>query len=249
MKFSGVTTGRKHSKCVARRMPCSRAKLVLKAAIGSTLFIGSIASCIAQQAIVASPPVPKTHWQGPGGRHEFGLWWGYSGLSGDIWGAAHSATYMPIGIRYSYEFARHNQLWSLRYSPEITPYARISWLQPDILTNVVTKDSPRLRTSGSGASPVGFRVNLHPLSTIQPFLSTDAGFVYFRERVLSPQGSQWMYTIDFGTGVNIYQHRSQAIIIGYRYQHLSNANISFHNPGTDANTFYFGVSRFRNKGE
>jgi hypothetical protein len=156
---------------------------------------------------------------------------------------------MPIGIRYSYEFARHNQLWALRYSPEITPYARISWLQPDAVTNVVTKNSPRVHTSGVGASPVGFRVNFLPLAPMQPFFSTNGGFIYFRDRVLSPQGSQFMYTIDFGAGLNIYQRRNRAITVGYRYQHLSNANISMHNPGTDANTFYFGVSRFLNKGE
>jgi len=56
-------------------------------------------------------------------------------------------------------------------------------------------------------------------------------------------------TIDFGAGFNIFHHQNQAITIGYRYQHLSNANISLHNPGTDANTFYVGVSRFRTRGD
>jgi hypothetical protein len=218
-------------------------------AAAAVLLVAS-GSLFAQQTVVSTPAArTAAHWQGPGGRHEVGLWWGYSGISGDIWGAAHSVTYMPAGIRYSYEFARHNQSWSLRYSPEITPYARISWLQPDIATNTVTDDSPRLHTSGAGASPVGFRLNFRPMAPVQPFLSTNAGFIYFRDRVLSAQGSQFMYTIDFGAGVNIYQRRNQAITIGYRYQHLSNANISIHNPGTDANTLYFGVSRFLNKGE
>jgi opacity protein-like surface antigen len=54
-----------------------------------------------------------------------------------------------------------------------------------------------------------------------------------------------MFTIDFGGGVNIFLRQRQALTLGYRYQHLSNANISAHNPGTDANTFYVGVSRFR----
>src|SRR5690242_14658143 len=65
----------------------------------------------AQQAMITRPPAHSTAWQGPGGRHEFGLWWGYSGISGDIWGAAHNVTYMPVGLRYSYEFYRHNQAW------------------------------------------------------------------------------------------------------------------------------------------
>ena len=83
---------------------------------------------------------------------------------------------------------------------------------------------------------------------MQPFLSTNGGFVYFDQRVLSPQGSQWMYTIDFGCGLHFFRKARQDWTLGYRYQHLSNANISEHNPGTDANTFYIAVSRFRSKG-
>jgi hypothetical protein len=37
--------------------------------------------------------------------------------------------------------------------------------------------------------------------------------------------------MNFGTGINIFRKARQAVTIGYRYQHLSNANISQHNPG------------------
>jgi hypothetical protein len=106
----------------------------------------------------------------------------------------------------------------------------------------------RKRTYGSGLSPVGFQSDFFPSKRVQPFLSTDGGFIYFMDRDLTPQGSQFMYTVDFGTGINIFRKERQAVSIGYRYQHLSNANISQHNPGMDANTFYVSVSRFRTKG-
>jgi hypothetical protein len=54
--------------------------------------------------------------------------------------------------------------------------------------------------------------------------------------------------VDFGTGINIFRKAREAVTIRYRYQQLSNANISGHNPGMDANTFYVAVSRFRTKG-
>lgn len=242
MNFTSATPLSGRSKCAAPLRGLSRGMAAFLLVIPSAL--------VAQQAVVSShAPARDSPWQGPGGRHEITFLVGYSGFSGDIWGAAHSVSYMPVGIQYSYEFLRHNESWSVRYSPEITPYARISWRQPDLVTNVVTANSPRLHSSGSGASPVGFRLSLHPMAAVQPFLSTNGGFIYFRDRVLSAQGSQFMYTIDFGAGLKIYQRRNQALTIGYRYQHLSNANISIHNPGTDANTFYFGISRFLNKGE
>lgn len=195
-----------------------------------------------------APVAAPADWQGPGGRHEFGAWWGFSVMSGHIWGYAGDVKYMPIDLRYSYEFYRHHQTWTMRYSPEMTALAMLDW--PTINTTPTgTVYNQRKRVYGSGLSPVGFQADFLPLHRVQPFLSTNGGFIYFDDRVLSPQGSQFMYTIDFGTGVNIFHHKNQAITIGYRYQHLSNANISLHNPGTDANTFYVGVSRFKTKGD
>ena len=146
-------------------------------------------------------------------------------MSGHIWGFAGDVKYMPIDLRYSYEFYRHHQSWTMRYSPEMTALAMLDWPTPSP-TPPGTMYNQRKRVYGSGVSPVGFQWDFLPLHRVQPFFSGDGGFIYFDDRVLSPQGSQFMYTIDYGTGVNIFHHKNQAITIGYRYQHLSNANIS-----------------------
>jgi len=136
----------------------------------------------------------------------------------------------------------------LRYSPEMTALAMIDWATPTPAPagNLYNQ---RKRVYGGGLSPVGIQWGFLPLRRVQPFFSTNGGFIYFTDRVLNPQGSKFMYIIDYGAGLNIFHHRNQAITIGYRYQHLSNANISHHNPGTDANTFYVGISRFHTKGD
>jgi len=175
--------------------------------------------------------------------HEFGAWWGLSLMSGHLWGEAKDTKYMPIDVRYSYEF-EHWEHTTLRYSPEITVLAMIDEPVP----GATDRFSLRKRTYGSGLSPVGFQWDFFPSKRVQPFFSADGGFIYFMDKVLSPQGSQFMYTMDFGTGINIFRKERQAVSIGYRYQHLSNNNISEHNPGMDANTFYVSVSRFRTKG-
>lgn len=179
----------------------------------------------------------------PGGKHEFGAWWGLSLISGHIWGYAGDVKYMPIDVRYSYQLWLHDK-WAFRYSPEVTALAMIDWPTPQN-KSVYEK---RTRAYGSGVSPVGFQWDFYPRSRVQPFFSGDGGFLYFDQRVLSPEGSKFMYTVDYGAGINIFRKKRQAVTIGYRYQHLSNADISHHNPGTDANTFYVGVSRFRTKG-
>jgi hypothetical protein len=190
------------------------------------------------QAREALPVFPR-----PGGVHEFGAWWGLSLISGHVFGAAKDVKYMPVDVRYSYELKRWEH-WTLRYSPEVTALAMLDEPAP----NGPDRYTQRKRTYGSGLSPVGFQTDFFPTRRVQPFLSTDGGAIYFMDRVLSPQGSRFMYTIDFGAGVNVFRKARQAVSIGYRYQHLSNANISLHNPGMDANTFYVSVSRFKTKG-
>ena len=73
---------------------------------------------------------------------------------------------------------------------------------------------------GAGFTPEGFQVDYLPRSKVQPFLSNNGGFIYYADRVLSPQGSQWMYTIDFGAGINIFVRAHDAVTFGYRDQHL-----------------------------
>jgi len=198
-------------------------------------------------AVVRSPSATRYEpvWPYPGGVHEFGAWWGLSLISGHIWGYAGDIKYMPIDVRYTYLISPH-RIWTLRYAPEVTALALLD--QPVAGANPTNVENLRSRTYGSGVSPVGFESDFLPAKRVQPFFSTNGGFLYFEQRVLSPEGSQWMYTIDFGTGIHVFRKARQDWTLGYRYQHLSNANISEHNPGTDANTFYIAVSRFRSKG-
>ena len=185
----------------------------------------------------------------PGGVHEFGAWWGLSLISGHVWGYAGDIKYMPIDVRYTYLFTSH-RYWTMRYAPELTALAMLDQPTPGAENFPPQQYAMNLRERayGSGVSPVGFESDFWPAKRIQPFFSTNGGFLYFDQRILSPQGSQWMYTIDFGTGIHVFRKARQDWTLGYRYQHLSNANISMHNPGTDANTFYLAVSRFRTKG-
>jgi Lipid A 3-O-deacylase (PagL) len=202
-------------------------------------------------AAIEPPLVPHTAWEGPGGKHEFGATWGLSLMSGHLWGFAPDVKYMPITLRYSYELYRHHEAWTFRYAPELTALAMIDWPTPQKIGrgHPGTVFNQRERIYGSGLSPVGLELDARPLSGFQPYFRGNGGFIYFGDKVLSAQGSQFMYTIGPDVGFNIYRHKRQAISVGWRYTHLSNANISVHNPGTDANIFYVGISRFRNKGE
>lgn len=174
-----------------------------------------------------------------GGQHEFGAVWGYSPTGGPIWSYQKDIHYMPVLIRYSYLLTKHDK-WALRYSPEITALSMLdepNWGKTTFLTR-------RRRTYGSGVSPEGFQFDLAPNHRVQPFLSHDGGFIYYTDPVLAAKGPQVLYTVDFGAGVNIFTKRFETLTFGFRYDHLFNPMSAPH-LGTDAQIFYFGVSRFR----
>jgi hypothetical protein len=72
-----------------------------------------------------------------------------------------------------------------------------------------------------------------------------AGLLGFESPALAPRALKFLYTADFGGGLTIFRKSRQSVGIGYRYQHLAAAKGS---ASTDANTFYFQVSRYRTKG-
>jgi hypothetical protein len=204
--------------------------------------VSSESSTPASAAIVISPtsmPAPPPRF---GGIHEFSIEAGVSRISGPIWGYRKDVDYEVVRLRYSREMKLARN-FTAYYSPEITPYAKLD--EPVLIDNDMgTVEIGRKHTTGGGVSPVGFTIDFLPHHPVQPFWACNGGMIYFRDRVLSPQGSQFMYTIDFGAGIHIYQNRFVSTTIGFRYDHMSNANISIHNPGTDAELWYIGFSRF-----
>jgi hypothetical protein len=185
-------------------------------------------------------PARKPEFNLPGGVHELGVTWGASLVSGSLFGNTSDVKYMPIDMRYSYLLGMRGK-WALRYSPELHVIAMVDWPTPQNESAL----EKRTRAYGSGLSPIAFQADLFPSHRVQPFLSTDAGLLYFYKPPLSPQASPWVPTGSFGGGINIFRKRRQAVTIGYRYRHLGNLN--FDSPTTDTNTFYVGVSRFRTK--
>lgn len=136
---------------------------------------------------------------------------------------------------------------SLRYTIEAIPAAVLSepYLDGTPVIGLLGRISPHREIYGGGLNPVGFQLNFRARKRIQPFGSFNGGFLYFSRKVLSPQASQFNFTVAMGAGVEIYTSATRAIQIGYRYHHLSNANITDRNPGTDSNMIYFGFSFLR----
>jgi hypothetical protein len=188
-------------------------------------------------------------------RGEFSTWSSFHvGGNGHVFGFARDRSLTLAGIRYGWRIAEWKR-WSgmtLRYTPEIIP---IAYLRDRVIpgTNTPTllpqfvpgAPTDQKYVYGAGANPVGLQLNFRRGKRFQPLWDVQGGFLYFSRRVLAAQGSQFQFTIASGPGAQFFLTPRSSLTVGYRYHHLSNANISNRNPGTDTNQLYFSFSLFR----
>jgi Lipid A 3-O-deacylase (PagL) len=93
-------------------------------------------------------------------------------------------------------------------------------------------------------SPLGFKINFGQQSWIKPFLAASVGFLYFEKDVPLPNSSQFNFTPEVGLGVHWFVTPANAVTVGYRFHHISNAGTHRRNPGLDLNLIYAGYSFF-----
>jgi hypothetical protein len=188
-------------------------------------------------------------------RGEFSTWSSFHvGGNGHLFGFAQDRSLALTGIRYGWKIGEWKR-WSgitLRYTPEIIPaaYLRDKVLVSNGQPTVLDQFDPTIPTRnewvyGGGANPLGLQMNFRRGKRIQPLWDVEGGFLYFTRTVLAANGSQFQFTIASGPGVQVFFTPRTAVTVGYHYHHLSNANISARNPGTDTNQIYFSFSLFR----
>lgn len=184
------------------------------------------------------------------------LWFGGSFSTGGVIGKIRRSRLGLIGYRYSHRLIpvaseAPDSSPKVTYMADLFPAVFLS-IPAEAVPSLVTpyqdqRAEPRpqnreLNTYGLGASPIGLRINFRPTSRLQPFIGGSTGFVYFLRSVPNEQGKQLNFTADAGGGLQVILSPSVALLIGYRYHHLSNGFRGQINPGVDANLLYLGVS-------
>lgn len=102
----------------------------------------------------------------------------------------------------------------------------------------------RVYSYGIGGSPIGAQVNFVHFRHIEPFLTSGGGFLYFNHRMF--QQTRFNFTAQLGGGVQFFtSSRRTAFDLGYKYHHISNANLGDSNPGLDSHMLFVGVSLLR----
>jgi Lipid A 3-O-deacylase (PagL) len=108
-----------------------------------------------------------------------------------------------------------------------------------------TSTGRRAYSYGVGGSPIGAQVNFVHYRHVEPFLTSGGGFLYFNHRMFGTT-QQFNFTAQLGGGVQFFtSSRRTAIDLGYKYHHISNANLANQNPGLDSHMLFVGLSLFR----
>lgn len=207
------------------------------------LALGPATNLAAQQTSKDSPA-----------KNELGIWGGYSFDSPHVFGEASDRRFAVLALRYGRVFF-NSKAASLEYTADIVPVAVMrqpSFVPCVILVNGVFLSAfcPVGRESvyGGGVSPLGLKANLLPHHQLQPFGAISVGFVDSLKPIPVdvPGGTQFNFTFDFQVGFQRFnaQH-TRAWMVGYKLQHISNADRTDVNFGVDNNLFFFGYSFFK----
>ncbi|HEX8848104.1 MAG TPA: acyloxyacyl hydrolase, partial [Gemmatimonadaceae bacterium] len=79
----------------------------------------------------------------------------------------------------------------------------------------------------------------------RPYLSGAAGFLWFTRNTPEPEARRLNATFELGAGLRVARGEHRALMLGWKFHHLSNAWTAPYNPGLDGNVFYVGLVRRR----
>jgi Lipid A 3-O-deacylase (PagL) len=135
---------------------------------------------------------------------------------------------------------------------ELIPLALVSrragsvrdcWPEPS--GNVHCQAGSNEPTYGSGLLPFGVKFYAFNGARARFFASAATGLMVFSRDMPVTRSRRLNFTAEYGGGAEITTMGGGAVVVGWKFQHMSNAYTAPENPGLDLNMFYLGVLRRR----
>jgi hypothetical protein len=180
-----------------------------------------------------------------------------------IGGWAGASFYAPAGEHLGQTSNRHFYLlalrseWVLETAKQFALSATIDLIPAAVVTNNPTyrqersasRDAPgtsKLETGssavyGAGITPFGLKLSSPLVRRTNIYLTGAVGGLWFTRDTPVPDSRRFNFTFEYGGGFQFLRSSRKAIVVGYKFHHLSNAYTAPRNPGLDGNVFYLGV--------
>lgn len=98
---------------------------------------------------------------------------------------------------------------------------------------------------GTGAHPLGVKFYVANQPRARVFAGGSVGIMFF-DREMPIVGSNRMnFAVEYGGGIEANALGHSVIVLGWKFQHMSNGYTSPVNPGLDVNMLYVGILRHR----
>ncbi|PWT79547.1 MAG: hypothetical protein C5B44_06695 [Acidobacteria bacterium] len=178
--------------------------------------------------------------------NEFGVFSAISIDAVDLIARTPDARFGNIALRYGRVLVASKTV-AFEWTIDAVPLAILS----NSRFTVVPQDSGFVITQrrksvyGWGASPIGLKFNFRRDRRIEPWVQARGGALYFNEQVPVAGAARFNFTADLSSGVQIVNRSRRSLIIGYKFQHISNGYRAPLNPGVDVQMIFLGFSVFK----
>jgi hypothetical protein len=199
-------------------------------------------ACVVVMCVAASVAAQTTEGAAlKHGSQEVGFWGGYSPDSEIGIGKVSHRKFFELNGQYAVTIFARRQV-AVKWVSALVPVALLN--EPNEYYFDGHHKSTGFRagstTYAGGVTPLGMQVNLGNGHRVQPFFDAHAGVLYFTRQEPVPNSSQFNFTFNIGTGVQVFTGKRSSLLLGYKYHHISNNNTATVNPGVDSSEFYAG---------
>ena len=94
-----------------------------------------------------------------------------------------------------------------------------------------------------GASPLGLELFGPRVRAVRPYLAGAAGILSFTRNTPEPEARRLNATFELGGGLRVDRGEHHALLLGWKFHHISNALTAPYDPGLDGNVVYPGIQR------
>ena len=101
-----------------------------------------------------------------------------------------------------------------------------------------------LATYGFGVTPLVWRWNFDPRGKLAPYAELGGGALWTRDPIPA-ETTTANFTAHAAIGVRYFFRAHEAMVVSYRFHHISNGNRLERNPGVNAHVIQVGVSLMR----
>lgn len=187
------------------------------------------------------------------GDRVFGVWAGASVSSVAVFGRITDRRLLLTGLRYERILESSGSAMTA-YTFDVHPiavvtntprYAFRTIRAPNGASLVQMVETERSSVVGAGFSPLGLQFYSTRHGNTRLFGGGSAGGIWFNRDIPMEGARRFNFALQLGTGVELTARNGGALVLGYKFHHLSNAGTARINPGMDGHVFYLGLMRRR----